>query len=248
MGKFALYVSIVILVIILLSIGFRKILLPNNNSGAKHDVNFRFSRSDKTGYGGHTALHIAAINGDIHEIKRLLDLQADINAEDDGGLSPLHYAIMADSSNELIFCIEILLRSGSNINASNNKSKSTPLHLAARYGKIDKVKVLIKHGARVNSMNADGQTPLHYLCKNSRGRTGDSDLRVLRYLLEAGADPLIKDVNQQYPIDLAVKVNNMEFIVILKERMDEMIKVNNVLDANKADGSEEGKSDERPEK
>ena len=41
-----------------------------------------------------------------------------------------------------------------------NKYKDSALHYAAEKGKIEAVKVLLKHGATIDLKNDDGKTPL----------------------------------------------------------------------------------------
>ena len=50
--------------------------------------------------------------------------------------------------------------------------------------------LLIEFGADVNAQNDDASTPLHLTEKN---------MQIIRILLEAGADPNIKDKDYDYP-------------------------------------------------
>lgn len=52
-------------------------------------------------------------------------------------------------------------RKRSKTNIENN-SGETPLHLAAFYGKVGNVKVLLEEGADVNARNGKRNTALHY--------------------------------------------------------------------------------------
>lgn len=53
--------------------------------------------------------------------------------------------------------IELLSRKGAQINEAN-KELLTPLHIAADYGHFDIMETFIRLGARVNSVDALGQT------------------------------------------------------------------------------------------
>lgn len=63
---------------------------------------------------------------------------------------------------------------------------STPLHLAAGGGDIQRVQLLVRDGADVNARDAAGQTPLHYAASNGHGQTTQT-------LMGLGADPSAKD-------------------------------------------------------
>ena len=73
-----------------------------------------------------------------------------------------------------------LLRCGANVNAKNEKGE-TLLYLAAGFGRLDVVQLLVSTGADVNAATKDGETPLvnaaHYGLPE-----------VLKYLLERGAN------------------------------------------------------------
>ncbi|XP_025092484.1 oxysterol-binding protein-related protein 1-like isoform X2 [Pomacea canaliculata] len=77
-----------------------------------------------------------------------------------------------------------------NINCKGKKKSNrgwTPLHLAAYFGHINTVKVLLEQGAEVNLVNVSGDTPLH-----RASYTGRED--VVRTLLEYGADVAVVNV------------------------------------------------------
>jgi ankyrin repeat protein len=61
----------------------------------------------------------------------------------------------------------------------------TPLHSAARWGRLDIVNILLAAGAEVNAANVLDQTPLHYAVVYQHPE-------VVKTLLAAGADPSIK--------------------------------------------------------
>lgn len=42
-------------------------------------------------------------------------------------------------------------------------TQNTPLHLAAAFGAVESVKLLLQHGAKVDSKNSNGETPLDFL-------------------------------------------------------------------------------------
>ena len=73
----------------------------------------------------------------------------------------------------------------------------SPLFLAARGGNIDLVRVLLRHGANVNSVGAAQQiAPLHWAAHKEH-----SDIAML--LIEFGANVQLKDKEGRTPLCLA---------------------------------------------
>lgn len=58
----------------------------------------------------YTSLHLAANVGDISKCELLLQNNANINAVDDTGLTPLHWA----TTSQRLECVEYLLKKGAN--------------------------------------------------------------------------------------------------------------------------------------
>ena len=58
----------------------------------------------------------------------------------------------------------------------------TPLHHAAEGGNFELVRLLLRHGAKIDVRNGQGEQPLHYAAKN--GNT-----QVVELLLDNGASP-----------------------------------------------------------
>ena len=88
----------------------------------------------------------------------LLANNADVNAENEEGWTPLHMA--AENNHDLI--AELLLANKANVNARSNDG-STPLLLAAFKGGTDLGELLLDHGANVNDKdNKYGYTALRW--------------------------------------------------------------------------------------
>ncbi len=81
----------------------------------------------------------------------------------------------------------------------------TPLLLAAAYGGPDAVKLLLDRKANVNAQDVRGMTPLMLALA-----VDHPDTRVVRLLLERGADPTIKSKAGETAIDWAGKFNHTE--------------------------------------
>ncbi len=135
-------------------------------------------------------LQTAIADGDIDEVKKLIEEGADINAKDEIGRAPLHFVknkavaelliakgadvnartkdgstllhTMAWNGNKEI--VGLLLENGADVNAKHNKGH-TPLHFAVRTGKKEVVELLLTNGALVNANDEWGYTPLHWANK-----------------------------------------------------------------------------------
>lgn len=85
----------------------------------------------------------------------LLFLGADINAKDQRGYSPIHYAALSENSDIL----EYIIRSGGDVNLKDANG-DTPLINAVSSDQFDNVVILLKNGAELNYKNGKGFTPI----------------------------------------------------------------------------------------
>jgi hypothetical protein len=114
------------------------------------------------GLQGASPLHSAACLGYLRMVQVLLEFKADVNFPNLRGETPLHYVskrVWAEREQLLDDVVRILLEHGEDINVRSD-DRSTPLHLAARWGRPEVVLVLLKHGASIDAEDAEGRTPL----------------------------------------------------------------------------------------
>jgi len=102
----------------------------------------------------------------------------DINKKDSIGNSILHWAVQCNQSSDLILS---LIESGIDINIKNSFG-TTPLYIAACYGHLDIVKILLESGATIDAARIDGATKgsppcLRISCRISSARRLSSDSR-----------------------------------------------------------------------
>jgi hypothetical protein len=118
-----------------------------------------------------TPLHSAAYYGQLQMVRALLlEYEADVNARNDSGETPLHY-LSNDVSprpdySQLHNVSRFLLEHGADVNARRN-DHSTPLHIAARDGKKEVVCVLLEYGASVDAEDEYGETPFRVAARHS---------------------------------------------------------------------------------
>lgn len=93
------------------------------------------------------------------------------------------------------------MESGADVNISHRQSRVTPLHVAARRGLEKHVELLITHDGDVASQNLEGETPLNAACSGAeRASEAGRYLRVVKTLLQAGADPRKAGKKQHTPL------------------------------------------------
>ncbi|HPS45338.1 MAG TPA: ankyrin repeat domain-containing protein, partial [Treponemataceae bacterium] len=68
-----------------------------------------------------------------------------------------------------------------------DKEKNTPLHVAAKNGRLGLVKLYLERGAKLEAKNADGDTPFLSACDDFDGHDCDK-VATRRFLLEKGAN------------------------------------------------------------
>ena len=127
-------------------------------------------------------LNNACKNGNINEIKRLLDNGADVNAKDDDGYTPL----ISASAGGFVETAKFLLENGADMNAED-KYGWTSLMYASQNRHINMLKFLIENGADVNHKSIDGRDTA---LKVAYCEENDDILNLLR---ENGAEQLDDD-------------------------------------------------------
>jgi len=113
-------------------------------------------------------VHTAAMSGNQGEVERLLSQGADVNEDVFQEGTPLHVAIChcsgdagLTSAGGHVEVIRLLLGKGANLHARRAFS-GTPLHDAAHRGYTGIARLLIVHGADIDSKEDDHRrTPLH---------------------------------------------------------------------------------------
>ena len=165
-----------------------------------------------------TALMIACERWNENAINILFNAGANPNIADADGRTCLHYAVENNCSTQVL---QSMISQGVNVNATNKKNV-TALMIACEEGTKDAVNLLLNAGAEPNIVDADGDTWLHYAARNychsnvihnifthvgDVNATNKKNVTALMLacsylnkcainsLLNAGADPKIRDTN-----------------------------------------------------
>jgi len=178
---------------------------------------------DRRGYGGRTALHDAALLGRPDVADVLVRHGANCNAKDDHGSVPLDMAIGGSFKKTPEDCariVESLCSHGADL--GETESGSPYVLLAAEQGNVPVLKVLVAHGAKVNTRDAHGRTTLFAAFDDGFPRFPKTPERqraeTVEYLASQGADVNVADDKGMRPIDLAVGRGDMLVVETLLRR------------------------------
>jgi ankyrin repeat protein/beta-lactamase regulating signal transducer with metallopeptidase domain len=185
-------------------------------------------------------LLLAAGTGDLGEVRTLLDRGADVNHENDHGITALTQAAQRGQTNlvqELLArgahvnhqrapgdtalmlaamgghesTVQTLLAAGANANLQSGRGGMTALSLAAKSGNERTVQLLLDAHADVDSQLMLGETPLLIAA-----RAGDA--RIVELLLDHGADIHHKSKTGDSALGLAAQTRNVAVAQVLLAR------------------------------
>ena len=165
--------------------------------GHGHDL---FSQSDLT------SNSIAAFADDAFIIRALLAADANPNAANAAGMTPLLIALnlAQEPRSHIVAATNALLSADADPNATT-PDDMTPLHIVLDYPEsrsdrahrmteegIALVEALLGAGADANVKNPQGDTPLHVVVRHERGK------EMVEALLAGGADPCIRNNEERW--------------------------------------------------
>jgi ankyrin repeat protein len=171
------------------------------------------------------AIGVAARNGELDEVKRLVASGVDINTPGRGAWTPLHEA----ASQGYSAVVQWLLENGADVNCKTvvvrgEDAGKSPLHVAVEGGHSDVVKLLVKRGAKIDAKKSNGYTAL--MTAVSKGR-----IDIVTMLIEAGAKVRVLGQIGTTALSEAVATNRVAISKLLVEKGAD---VNQVLPAFKS--------------
>jgi ankyrin repeat protein len=163
---------------------------------------------------GDTALHRAALSGDLDMIKLLLEHGANVNAQRQDGQTPLKSAVLVGHG----AAVRYLLSKGAKPNGGD-----VGLSRAVVQGNVEIVKALLEAGVEVK--NRGNQVfpgfglfePILVLTCFSY----NADPQIVKMLLERGADPFAKSQQGRTPLELARERGNEAVAKLLVQAMEQ---------------------------
>mmetsp|Transcript_1893 Transcript_1893/g.5526 ORF Transcript_1893/g.5526 Transcript_1893/m.5526 type:complete len:281 (+) Transcript_1893:120-962(+) len=136
-------------------------------------------RVSKSAYeAGRTKIGLAAQQGNVRQVERIIYEGGSANEPDEYGETPLHLAAASGQMDMIRFLSE---ECRCDVNSPNWEGW-TPLFWAVARGQLDAVKYLVQMGSEVGIKASQDWTALHLAALNG-------DLEMVSALLEAGADP-----------------------------------------------------------
>lgn len=172
-------------------------------------VNKVVADSEELGFFSATALQAACENKRIGVVGALLKHDADPNLGGGAFTNPITAATQKSQPEILKLLLDA---PGIEVNVFGGEDKSTPLINAATYMSIDSVKLLVKHGAELDTQNAMGDTALIMASWK-----GDKDCVVL--LCNEGADVTYRSPHRGLAIAAAADGLHPECATVLADRM-----------------------------
>jgi hypothetical protein len=165
-------------------------------------------------------IHLAAQEGRVAILEALIRKDADVDARDDSGHTPVmwtFYEAEADRKAERLECLRLLARSGANLDSRSRSLRETALHKAAERGNVEFARELVKLGADVRAHMRDGSTPLHLACKALLPAKGPESTEIVEVLIQAGADVQAKNDAGQTAEDIARKEGRERVAALLQQ-------------------------------
>ena len=156
-------------------------------------------------------IHFAARRGDIIALQRQLTSGVNINENDRDGKTPLMHA--AEDRRAHLDTLQWLIDQGAEVNWPCSTVQETPLLLAARSARIDKVQFLLARGANPRYVSPQGYTVITTL----PGSLDPAHLEILNLLLRAGADPNAISEYGESPLRNALGEGNFAAVKLLLE-------------------------------
>lgn len=126
------------------------------------------------------ALHRAAYDADVDEVRTLLRAGVPVDPVDESGYTPLLWSCFKGAVGEQAPVIMALIEAGADPNAITERGDSSCLMLAVQSGELSAVKAIVDGGASLE-LPADGVTALMVAA------TFGHEL-IVDYLLQRGAD------------------------------------------------------------
>ncbi|XP_035386368.1 NF-kappa-B inhibitor delta [Electrophorus electricus] len=195
---------------------------------------------------GQTALHLAATYGfpEVMQVILSMDHGVNLEARNFDGLTPLHCAVIShgatmkaltassssaawtpddelqSQADNKLSCLQMLFSAGASLLSQEIKSNKTALHLAVKDGNIQLVHFFLKQPlpdmqAFIN-MKAHGHTALH-MAAGLHTSLHQED--IIRLLLTRGADPSVRNLENDQPAHLLQSGEQGEKLkLILKKR------------------------------
>jgi len=151
-----------------------------------------------------SAVNAALVKRNTEITLLLLSLGADVNILDVNGCTPLYVASESGCRDH----VELLLKHRADVDLLNGRFSNTALGVAAQLGEIEIARVLLHHGASVDSQDKKGWTPL-----KTASRYGHLD--IVQLLIQSGAGFDTPDNEGWVPLFAASRYGHLDIVRLL---------------------------------
>ncbi|HEV7395212.1 MAG TPA: ankyrin repeat domain-containing protein [Pyrinomonadaceae bacterium] len=142
--------------------------------------------------GGAQALRDAATSGNREILSLLIKRRAPVNGKDENGEAVLFNVVKSDH----VEAVQMLVKAGADVNATGDRGLSVLMNASrADYrsdvtARIQILKLLLQHGARISARDKDGKTAIHYSVVDIMSEAGGfhAHPEIVSLLIEKGAD------------------------------------------------------------
>lgn len=152
-------------------------------------------------------LCVAAYQGETKICKLLLRRGASIDVEGLDKRTPIWFAARAGQTST----VHLLLKSGARIDAGAGTEEWTTLGVAALWGHLDTMRILVDYGADVNAITYAENTALTWAAQEGR-------CNMIRFLLDCGADVEHPNNRGETPLICAAMSGNVDCVTLLREQ------------------------------
>lgn len=192
---------------------------------------------------GLTPLWLGVFKNDTTIVNLLFKHKADANLLSKNGMPPIIVGCISNSFE----CVQILIKNGADVNWKSSASRNQqPIRFASKGGSLNLVKLLLAHGADMESSPDDKATPLlaalhakkfdiadFYFKNNANvgvvGRDGETviheaiktgSIEMVRLAIKYKAPLDIKDENGKTTLELAKQSGNTEIKDLIKSALE----------------------------
>jgi ankyrin repeat protein len=156
-------------------------------------------------------LVLAAKANDVALVRKLIRDGGNVNAKDAIQDSAFLY-VGAEGFNDVL---RLTLANGADV-SSTNRFGGTALIPASEHGHVETVRIIIAAGVPVNHVNNLGWTAMQEAILLNNG--GPNQQEVVRQLLDAGADPNIRDPQGRTAVENADRLGFAEIAALIRGR------------------------------
>lgn len=152
------------------------------------------------------AFHEAALEGRLEEVRNAVASGTDVHAVDEGKRTALMYA----SFNGHTMVVDALLRAGARVDDRDTMGR-TSLMFASTGSFLPTVQLLVENGSEINAVDGgEHWSPLMFAA-------GEGQEDVVAYLLEQGADPTLRDTDNDSAASFAAQRGHGALARLLNE-------------------------------